>query len=596
MKVGKSLVTLFSVFIVWLVYQITLPTLHIGHFDGFIFIASAVLVIIGNIVLWSHSDIDKAAARFGSVIAIEFVIVVVIVIIGTFAGSSWFNAYKLHSQLGKVEVVEYDDMIKQIDNSQIPIVDDELAQKQADKKIGEDVALGSRASLGDAKIQEVNGEIMYVAPLEHSGFFKWKRHQSTPGYITVSATNQNKVEYVTKIGDDAINIVYAKSAYFNKDLTRHIRSEGYRTVGLTEYTFEINDEGKPFWVVTTYRNTTFWGNPEATGVVVVDAQTGKTEWYSLEEIPEWVDIVQPYDFIENQIDNWGKLVKGAFNFSGEDKIQKTSRMLTVYSNNDCYYFTGMTSVGSDQSCVGFIMVNTRNKKAQICYMSGATENAAMRSAEGIVSDFGYSSTEPLPLNVNGIPTYVMALKDDEGLVKAYAMVNINLYSIVAKGSTLAETSRNYMQKVATSGQNHVISSEEAYSYTLEGVVARISSVVQDGTTYFYILIENENEKIFTSSHITSDELALTRDGDTVVIKYIDDKNGTVDIISFDNTAYGVTISEEQQNRNELDEGSSALDAEFNQIIEVDPDMTEEKWNSLTDEEKAKLLQQLFGNE
>lgn len=562
-NVGKFLCILASALLLGIVYYITLPTLSLFHLDGILFFAFTFLVIVVNTIIWGSEKLIKLLQFVGMAFGI-------LLVVGLFIGSPLFTHETKYAQLGDVEVLKFEEMIKEIDHSQIPIVDDDFAQKQADKKIGEDIALGSRTHLGNAHIQEVNGEILYVAPLEHSGILKWNKHRSTPGYITVSATNANKVNYITEIDGKPINLIYSPSAFFSKDLKRHIRNEGFKNIGLTEYTFEINDEGKPFWVVTTYKNTTLWGTPEATGVIIVDAQTGQTNYYSTEEVPDWVDIVQPKYFIENQINNWGKYVHGVFNFSNEDKIEKTNRTLTVYVDGDCYYFTGMTSVGSDESCVGFIMVNTRNKKSMICYMSGATEDAAMRSAEGIVSDFGYASTEPLPLIINGIPTYVMSLKDEEGLVKSYAMVNIELYSIVAKGNTLQETSRSYMQKVAQSGHNTVVSSDEAYGYTLEGIVSRISSVVEDGSTYYYIIIENEENKIFTASYITSDELAITRDGDTVIIEYIDDLNGTVDIINFDNTAYGINISEAQENRNELDKNSSVLDDNSSQIIKVTP--------------------------
>ncbi|MCI9177870.1 MAG: cell shape-determining protein [Clostridia bacterium] len=516
-------------------------------------------------------------------------------LISTIASSELVNADAMYRQLGEVEVIEYDDMIKQIDNAQIPIVDEELAKKQADKKIGQDVALGSRVSLKNVSIQEVDGEIIFVAPLEHSGFFKWNTYRTTPGYITVSASNPNKVNYVTEIDGKKIEIAYQPSAYFGNDLTRHIRNQGFRTEGLTEYTFELDDNGYPYWVVTTYKNRTWWGSPEATGVVIVDAQSGKTHWYSYDNLPDWVDIVQPKEFVETQIDNWGELVHGVFNWSNQDKIKKTDLTLTVYVDGDCYYFTGMTSVGSDESCVGFIMVNTRTKKPYMAYMSGATENAAMKSAEGLVSDFGYTSTEPLPLNVNGIPTYVMALKDAEGLIKSYAMVNIENYSIAVKGNSLAETERSYMQAIARSGNNHVVGSDEAYGYTYEGVVERISSVVQDGTTYYYLVVEGEEEKIFTASYLVSDELAVTRDGDTVKLSYIDDKNGTVDIVSFDNVAFAVPVSDDQNRRDELDQDTSALDSEYNQIVQVNPDLTRETWESMTEEEKAKLLDEYLKN-
>lgn len=587
MSSSKTIVSVLSGLFLYFIYYLTLPTLSVAYFDGFLFFAFCAIIIAANAMMWL-SDFSEGRVVWQPLV-IALVLALVIMVIGGIGGTPLFNDQTMRRQLGEVEIIDYDDMIKQIDNSQIPIVDEELAKKQADKKIGEDVALGSRVELDDVAIQEVNGEIIFVAPMEHSGFFKWNTYRSTPGYITVSASNPNKVNYVTEVDGEKIEIFYQESAFFGNNLTRHIRNQGYRTVGLTEYTFELDDTGRPYWVVTTYENKTWWGSSEATGVVVVDAQSGTTNWYAWNDVPDWVDIVQPKEFIENQINNWGELVNGVWNFANEDKIKKTDLTLTVYVDGDCYYFTGMTSVGSDESCVGFIMVNTRNKKAIMSYMSGATEGAAMKSAEGLVSDFGYTSTEPLPLNVNGIPTYVMALKDAEGLIKSYAMVNIQNYSIAVKGNSLAETERAYMQAITRSGSSHVVGTDEAYGYSYEGVVTRISSVVQDGSTYYYLVVEGEAEKIFTASYLVSDELAVTRDGDTVKISYIDDKNGTVSIVSFDNVAFATPVSEEQQKRDELNQGTSALDSEYNQIIQVNPELTQETWNSMTEEEKAKLL-------
>lgn len=591
-KVGKLVVSVLSVVLMCALYWLWLPPLSMAYASGFLFIGLCVIILISNIAMWvSDFGIAGIISLFG------FAILVILWMGGAFFGSSVFNATVKQQQIGEVEKVEYSEMIKQIDTSQIPIVDEALAKKQADKKIGEDIALGSRVWLGNAAIQEVNGEIMYVVPLEHSGYFKWNKNRTIPGYITVSASNPNKVNYITEVEGEKINIRYQQSAYFSYDLTRHIRNQGFKNVGLTEYTFEINDSGRPYWVVTTYENKTIFGTEEATGVVVVDAQTGETNWYSVEDTPDWVDIIQPQSFIESQIDNWGKLIHGFWNtiFGNVEMTKKTDLTLTVYVEGDCYYFTGMTSVGTDESSVGFIMVNTRNKHAQIAYLNGATENAAMKSAEGLVSDFGYKSTEPLPLNVNGIPTYVMGLKDDEGLLKAYAMVNIENYSIAAKGSSLSEVSRAYIQSVARNSTTHVVASDEAYGYSYEGKVQRISNVVEDGSTYYYLVVEGEEEKIFTASYMVSEELAVTRDGDTVKITYVDDKNGTVDIITFDNVAFATPVSEAQEKRNELDEGTSAYDAEDSQMIEVNPDVTEDTWNSLSDEEKAKILQEYQNN-
>lgn len=589
MKIGKLVISTLTVGFLWLLYYLWLPELSLAHIDGVLFGMVCLIAIICNIGMWVSDN--ETSIRVTVIGGACFGIGIVILGLGALIGSPLFNAAAMRGQIGEVEEIAFEEMIQQIDTTQIPIVDQALADKQAEKKIGEDVALGSRVELGEAAIQEVNGEILFVVPLEHTGFFKWNRHKTTPGYITVSASNQNKVNYVTEVEGEKIQIRYSPSAYFANDLKRHIRNQGFRTQGLTEYTFEIDDTGRPYWVVTTYENTTLWSNGEATGVVIVDAQTGSTNWYGLDEVPEWVDVVQPQSFVENQIDSWGTLVKGVFNFSNEDKIQKTDLTLTVYVEGECYYFTGMTSVGSDESCVGFIMVNTRTKKSQICYLSGATENAAMDSAEGLVSDFGYVSTEPLPLNVNGIPTYVMALKDKAGLIKSYAMVNIGNYSIAAKGDSLQELSRSYVQTVARNSGTHVVGSDEAYSYNCEGIVNRISNVVEDGSTYYYLIIEGEEGKIFMAPYTVSEELSITREGDTVKITYLDDKNGTVDIVSFDNIAFATPKSEEQEKRDKLDEEASVLKSKDNQVIKVNPEKNEEAWNNLSDEEKAKLIQE-----
>lgn len=592
MKVLKGFVSVFCALLLFLVYYFWQPTLSPAFNEGIAFIFICLGVLFANIYMWATDNDDG-----GDVSLIFCTIAVLIAALGClidavliFMGSSIFNSTTMQQQLGEVEVVEFNEMIKQIDTSQIPIVDEAFARKQAEKKLGEEIALGSRVELGDGAVQEVNGEILWVFPLEHTGFFKWYSNNSIPAYITVSASNQNKVNFVTQVDGKDLDIKYSPSAYFGYDLKRHIRKNGFRYVGLTEYTFEINDEGHPYWVVTTYKNRTMHSNPDAEGVVVVDAQTGETQYYDVAETPEWVDIVQPREFVEDQIDNWGKLIHGWWNPGHTDMIEKTDLLLTVYVDGDCYYFTGMTSVGSDDSCVGFIMVNTRTKKSEICYMTGATENAAMSSAQGLVSDFGYTSTEPLPINVNGVPTYTMALKDEEGLNKLYAMVNIENYSIAAKGSSLQEAMRAYLQSVTRNSGVHVVASDEAYGYSYEGKVVRISSTVEDGSTYYYLVLEGEEDKIFSASYTVSNELAVTRDGDTVKIHYIDDKNGTVDIIEFDNIAFATPVSEDQKSRDEMDKGTSAFDSEENSVIDVDPEKVEKTWDSMSDEEKAKLME------
>mgnify|MGYP000473348581 FL=1 len=190
--------------------------------------------------------------------------------------------------------------------------------------------MGSQVELGHFCIQKIQNELYWVAPLLHSGFFKWiNNSEGTAGYVMVSATNERDVKLVQQIDGKPLKIKYQPSAYFQSEIHRHAYLNGYSTIGLTDFTFEINDEGKPFWVITTYDKTIGFSGNNATGVLVVDAQNGAIQEYSIANTPKWVDRIQPLDFIEDQLNDWGTLIHGYFNFSNEDKLQITEGMTLV---------------------------------------------------------------------------------------------------------------------------------------------------------------------------------------------------------------------------------------------------------------------------
>lgn len=510
------------------------------------------------------------------------------------AGSALFNSDSMYNQIGTIDKKSFKDDVVEIDTSQIPIVDIQLADKLADKKLGDEIALGSKVEVGEfTNKQQVDGKLVYVAPLDHRSFWKWNANKSgTPGYVVVSATNMNDVQLIKEVDGKEIKIKYSESAYFSDNLKRNIRSKGFRNVGLTEYSFELDDDGNPFWVVTTYKNTTLWGNGEATGVVICDPQTGECEWYSVKDAPEWVDIIQPEEFVKKQIQNYGKYVHGVFNFSETDELSMTEHMTTVYNDGDCYYYTGMSSVGKDNGTVGFIMVDTRDKSVKFYKMAGATEEAAMKSAEGKVQNMGYSATEPIPLNVSGIPTYFCTLKDNEGLVKQYSLLNIEDYSIVAVGDSIAEAKRSYINAMNNVGVKVDFGDGEVYGYTKEGIVSRIGSNIENGETYYYFILDNDTTKLYLASYTVSEELPITREGDNVKVSYLDESNGSINIASFDNLDFSQTISDKQEEYNKEKEEKNLVNNPDNNVINVEPEKDQATWDSLTDEEKAKLLENL----
>ncbi|MFK7031316.1 hypothetical protein [Flavobacterium oreochromis] len=428
--------------------------------------------------------------------------------------------------------------IAPISLSEIRVVDEDLAYLLGEKILGSQPALGSQVHLGEFYIQKVNNKLYWVAPLLHSGFFKWLNNiEGTAGYVMVSATNERDVKLVQNCNGNPIKIKYQPKAYFGDEIKRHIYFNGYTSTGLTDFTFEIDDTGKPFWVVTKYdKKIGFTGN-DATGVVVVNAQTGAIKEYSIANTPKWIDRIQPINFIEDQLNDWGELVHGYWNFSNADKLQITEDMSLVYGkDNKSYWYTGLTSVGKDESSVGFVLVDTRTKQATFYRQSGATEFAAQNSAQGKVQEKGYNASLPIPYNINNIPTYVMTLKDRGGLVKMFAMVSIHDYTIVGVGNTMRETLMAYKNAYNMSGDTVKLDASTDKK-TIKAAVSRIQNDVKNGNSFYYFTIQGEN-KIFIGSSQLSNELPITRVGDEVEITYDVDTEEVIDISSFKNFSIG----------------------------------------------------------
>ena len=97
-----------------------------------------------------------------------------------------------------------------------------------------------------------------------------------------------------------------------------------------------------------------------------------------------------------------------------------------------WYFTGVTSVNEDESNIGFILTNARTGEYKFYPVIGAEEYSAMHAAEGEVQEKGYQASFPSLINVGGQATYIMVLKDSGGLVKLYALVNVEKYSMARR--------------------------------------------------------------------------------------------------------------------------------------------------------------------
>lgn len=492
-----------------------------------------------------------------------------LVLLGSFLyGTVWaffvtapiFHAQKYRNLIGQVdESGIFANDITPTPLDKIRIVDQYVAYRLGDKVLGAQPALGSQVYLGEFALQKVGNDLFWIAPLLHSGFFKWlNNREGTPGYVMVSASNERDVRFVQEIDKKPIRLRYQHEAYGFDQLERHLYFSGYMTRPLADYTFEVDDQFKPYWVATLYEKKIGFAGEDAIGVVTVDAQTGEINEYTIENAPLWIDRIHPEDFIDDQLDDWGEYVKGFWNISNEGKLEVSQDLSLVYGNDErSYWYTGLTSVGADEGTVGFILCDTRTKKTKWYKQIGATEQAARYSAMGKVQEKGYIASDPIVYNINNNATYVMSLKDQAGLVKMVAMVAVEDYSIVGVGNDLTEALRAYRSALNASGSNTTTTSN-AQRFSIRSRITRISNDVNSGNTYYYLMLENYGHKIFVGTSAVSPELTLSAIGDYVNISYEDGSNPTVDIVAFDNE----NISpEKSENKKEIEAFQEEVDAQ-----------------------------------
>lgn len=524
-------ITILSIIFILLLGYVSMPVLSLNFISTLILIEVLTLLIMGILITCKF--------KVKTVIWIP-IIALLFMLFQVFSSASVFNAGKYRAMIGEVNEKEFTSEISPIDLTKLPVVDKELAQNLGEKKLGEQVALGSQVRLSEFTEVDVNGQLYWVAPLVHSGVFKWfSNREGTPGYIQISATNPQDIKLVQEVNGKKIKIKYQPQAFFGDDLHRRIYTAGFTNVGLTDFSFELDDEGNPYWVITTYHNSIGVSGSKVNGVVIVDAQTGEVKGYDMNNIPKWVDIVIPADFAMKQLNDWGKFVHGWWNPSDKDKLKATEGYNLIYNNGNCYYYTGLSSSGKDESTVGFILMDTRTKETIFYKISGSQETAAMASAEGKVQNLGYTSTFPILINIENQPTYFMPLKDKKGLVKLYAMVNVKDYSVVGTGESLSKTKSNYINYLKDRGNWQGL--EKSGEKIIErGTVLRIASSFIEDTTYYYIILKEKQDKIFITSLNMSNELPLTREGDSIEIIYHKNPNSSIDLVNFDNLQFTQT--------------------------------------------------------
>lgn len=511
------------------------PPINIHSTDTWMFVAVFILLPLflvfrtkSRTYETGNSKVDPSRGKSKAFRIASYVPVAILLVgvLGAVASLSLFpgNASKYANVL-QTQEYDFTQDIQEVDYSEIPIIDRDSAALLGNRAMGNIPEYVSQFEISPMYSQiNYHDTPVRVSPLGYADLFKWltNRQGGIPAYVLVDMTTQNT--QIVKLDNNPI--YYSQSEPLGRNIDRYVQLK-YPFYMFDEKSFEIDEDGQPWWICPVQTRTIgLFGGTDISRVVMVNATTGECQDLAIEDVPQWVDRAYPASLLVQQY-NWsGKYKDGWLNsWLGQKNVVQTTPGTDgnqgynyLAKGDDVWVYTGVTSATADNSIVGFVLVNQRTAESHYYPVAGATEDSAMQSAEGAVQNLRYQATFPLLINVSGQPTYFMALKDDAGTVKKFAMVDIQHYQNVATGDTVADTQKSYQALLATSG---VVTSDSSSSsmQTQTGVIRTMQQAVLDGNSHFYVTIDGAND-IFDFALPGQIGIVGYRVGDSISFTYI----------------------------------------------------------------------------
>lgn len=527
-KLNKYFLIPLIVILLGIYYYVALPAINIHNASIWKFIIAVPVILLILYVFpkirltGSKKNPVKVQNVFGTaVFKILAGIILLLLIIygaGTLLSSPIINASR-YQKLMTVETGEFSRDITQISYDQIPLLDRASAELLGERKMGSLVDLASQFEVANLYTQSnYNDTPVRITPLRYADIIKWftNHKDGIPAYIMIDMATQE-----TKLVRLEEGMKYTPYDHFGRNLYRHLRFK-YPTYIFDNISFEVDDNGTPYWICSTKKyNIGLFGGQTIGNVVICNAITGECTDYKVEDVPTWVDQVYRADLLIDLYDYYGTLKHGYINsvISQRDCLVTTNGYNYLAIGDDVWVYTGVTSITSDQSNVGFVLMNQRTMETRYYEVEGAIEDSAMASAEGKVQNLGYKSAFPLLLNIDNEPTYLMALKDAAGLVKMYAMVNVQNYQIVATGNSVVECEAAYKNLMADNGiETSETEPDKGELKTVTGVISKIAESVVEGNSHYYLLLD-QSDTIYDVNVAEHISIIRYNTGDSITLEY-----------------------------------------------------------------------------
>ena len=521
-RVYFMLVLLLAI-IIGIYYYAVFPSINIHEVSFWITAVVISLLLAGIFMLNKLKDGTFKGINAGSDLKLPlmskvFLVItlacVIVFVVGSVMSAQFFRA-KSYASLLKVDNRDFASDIEESSQvTDIALMDTESARIFGNRKIGSLSEVVSQYEVENDYSQiSIDKTPMKVSALKYASFFKWfnNRDKGVPGYVKVNPINSN-AEYV----ELEKGMKYVPSAYLNYNLQRHVQLE-YPTKIINGYYFEVDDEGKPYYICPTISaRIGLFGGMDVNGIIMCDPVSGDCSFYKSGDIPSWVDNVYDGHLLTRKYNWFGTLSDGYINsvFGQKNCKRTTDDFGYKIIGDDVWMYTGVTSVNGDQSNIGFVMMNQRTSEARYYKVSGAEEHSAMSAAEGEVQEKGYKASFPSLINVAGVPTYIMVLKDEGGLVKMYAMVNVSQYNIVSTASSQTKVFTEYKKLLAEKG---AVSQPEKIEEKTSFIVKDIRFIdTEDGTVVY---IKDSEHNVYKQAFKDNESLIKINEGDNIEVSY-----------------------------------------------------------------------------
>ena len=513
-------------------------------------------------------------------------------LIGTWV-MSWgmFNADNYSGLLGTVAAKEWTSTTQPKDPKHMAMVTPTTAEYLARKAIGQDGAIGSQFNIDTDTMTEqlVNHELVYLFPLEYSGYSVWTSAGGVPAYILVYAEDPERKPVMVKLSPEHV-LNYTPGAYFSNNLKRHMREQGHLNVGFALPRFEVDDQGRPWWITTTYKPTIGWSGEKLSSVLVTNPNSGETTEYALKDVPKWIDRVVPGDIVNEYISWRGNLSGGWWNsfWAQKELTEPEGYPVLIYgADNRPMWVTDITSNnGKDDSLLGLIYTDSRTGVSSYYAVNGGGTTTAIIAAVDKHPKVQYLHLHAdyvQVYNIDGTMGAVVPLLNDNGAFQGVAIAELKNPQDVAVGVTQFEALIEYKKLLARRGQQIAVNGIVEVG-TLHGTIGRIHqdvSAVNGGTYYFTV---TGTAKIFTASSKDYPKLPLTERGDLVDVKYLASSESMLTVMGFDNTSIVVEQS--------ADEVAVTTAAKGRQQTEVNRDNSTDlqgQFDNLSPEQKVEAL-------